>query len=221
VDAVFAISTIYISYDIIVTNMAKLTSDRTKSVAQKVRETIQIRPSLMDALKMQIVNYSALARMLQGEIGEGSLEAVKAAIIRISEELEHEKGLQEEKVLSIMRQSVVRLQDKIASVTSPVELDVPYIVTAYLTDRYVYVIDQTRLKKQLPDDVYVSRNLVALILLSPKEVEDTPGFVAFITSLLSSREINIVEFISCSTNTVIVLDQRDALNAFSLLQNFT
>ena len=201
--------------------MAKQTSDRTKSVAQKVRETIQIRPSLMDALKMQIVNYSALARMLQGEIGEGSLEAVKAAIIRISEELEHEKGLQEEKVLSIMRQSVVRLQDKIASVTSPVELDVPYIVTAYLTDRYVYVIDQTRLKKQLPDDVYVSRNLVALILLSPKEVEDTPGFVAFITSLLSSREINIVEFISCSTNTVIVLDQKDALNAFSLLQNFT
>ena len=175
----------------------------------------------MDALKMQIVNYSALARMLQQEIGEGSLEAVKAAIIRISEELAHEKGLQEEKVLSIMRQSVVRLQDKIASITSPVELDVPYIVTAYLTDRYVYVIDQTRLKKQLPDDVQVSSNLVALILLSPKEVEETPGFVAFITSLLSSREINIVEFISCSTNTVIVLDQKDALNAFSLLQNFT
>ena len=201
--------------------MTKQTSDRTKSVAQQVRETIQIRPSLMDALKMQIVNYSALARMLQQEIGEGSLEAVKAAIIRISEELVHEKGLQEEKVLSIMRQSVVRLQDKIASITSPVELDVPYIVTAYLTDRYVYVIDQTRLKKQLPDDVQVSSNLVALILLSPKEVEETPGFVAFITSLLSSREINIVEFISCSTNTVIVLDQKDALNAFSLLQNFT
>jgi aspartokinase len=201
--------------------MASRTSDRTKSVAQLVRDTIQIRPSIMDALKLQIVNYSALARMLQEEIGEGSLEAVKAAIIRISEDLEQEKGLQEEKVLTIMRQSVVRLQDKIASVTSPVELDVPYIVTAYLTDRYVYVIDQTRLKKQLPEDVYVSQNLVALFLLSPKEVEDTPGFVAFITSLLSSREINIVEFISCSTNTVIVLDQKDAINAFSLLQNFT
>ena len=145
--------------------MANRTSDRTKSVAQLVRDTIQMRPSIMDALKLQIVNYSALARMLQEEIGEGSLEAVKAAIIRISEDLEQEKGLQEEKVLTIMRQSVVRLQDKIASVTSPVELDVPYIVTAYLTDRYVYVIDQTRLKKQLPEDVYVSQNLVALILL--------------------------------------------------------
>jgi aspartokinase len=201
--------------------MVNVGSDRTKSVAQVVRETIQMRPSLLDALKMQIVNYSALARMLQSEIGEGSLEAVKAAIIRVSDELETEKGLQEDKVLSILRESVVRLQDKIAVLISPEELNIPYLVTAYLTDSYVYVVDQTQLKTKLPDFVHVTSNLVALILISPPRVETTPGFVAFITSLLSSREINIVEFISCSTNTVIVLDQGDALNAFSLLQNFT
>ena len=195
-------------------------SDRTKSVAQMVRETIHMRPSLLDALKMQIVNYSALARMLQTEIGEGSLEAVKAAIIRVSDELETENSLREEMVLSILRESVVRLQDKISVIISSEELDIPYIVTAYLTDSYVYVVDQTRLKNKLPDHVQVSGNLVALILISPPRVEDTPGFVAFITSLLASREINIVEFISCSTNTVIILDQADALSAFSLLQNY-
>lgn len=196
-------------------------SDRTKSVAQLVRETIQMRPSITDALKMQIVNYSALARMLQTEIGEGSLEAVKAAIIRISEELETKKGLQEEKVLSILRKSVVRLQDKIAVIISPKELGIPYIVTAYLTDSYVYVVDQTLLKEKPPEFAQLKSNLVALILISPPVVESTPGFVAFLTSLMASREINIAEFISCSTNTVIVLDQKDALNAFSLLQNFT
>jgi aspartokinase len=196
-------------------------SNKTKSVAQLVRETIQMRPSLMDALKMQIVNYSALARMLQAEIGEGSLEAVKAAIIRVGEEVEAERGLQEERVLSILRESVVRLQDKIAVIISPQELDIPYIVTAYLTDSYVYIVDQTRLKAKLPEFVQVTSNLVALILISPPRVEKTPGFVAFITWLLSSREINIVEFISCSTNTVIVLDSKDALNAFSMLQNYT
>lgn len=201
--------------------MSRLDSDRTKSVAQTVRDTIQMRPSLLDALKMRIVNYSALARMLQMEIGEGSLEAVKAAIIRISEELEAQRGLQEEKVLSILRESVVRLQDKIAVVISPIMLDIPYIVTAYLTDSYVYLVDQTQLKEKLPEEIQVNSNLVALILISPSSVEVTPGFVAFITGLLSSREINIVEFISCSTNTVIVLDQKDALTAFSLLQNFT
>jgi hypothetical protein len=201
----------YIFYDIGVADMVKDSSDRTKSVAQLVRETIRMRPSLLDALKMQIVNYSALARMLQSEIGEGSLEAVKAAIIRVSEELETETGLQEEKIRGILRESVVRLQDKISVITSPEMLDIPYIVTAYLTDSYVYMVDQTRIKNEI----------VALILISPDRVETTPGFVAFITNLLASREINIVEFISCSTNTVIVLDASDALNAFSMLQNFT
>jgi len=179
-----------------------------------------MRPSLMDALKMQIVNYSALARMLQKEIGGVGLEAVKAAIIRIGEELEAERGLQEERVLSILRESVVRLQDKIAVIISPKVLDIPYLVTAYLTDSCVYVVDQTRLKEKLPDFVQATSNLVALILISPPRVETTPGFVALITGLLSSREINIVEFISCSTNTVIILDSGDALNAFSLLQNY-
>jgi aspartokinase len=193
---------------------------RTKSVAQLVRETIQKRPSLLDALKMQIVNYSALARMLQAEIGEGSLEAVKAAIIRVSDDLDKERGLQEERVMSILRESVVRLQDKIAVIISPDMLDIPYLVTAYLTDSYVYVVDQTQLKNKLPDYAQVSSDLVALILISPPRVEKTPGFVALITNLLASREINIVEFISCSTNTVIVLDGGDALNAFSLLQNY-
>jgi aspartokinase len=201
--------------------MSKNNPDRTKSVAQVVRETIRMRPSLLDALKMQIVNYSALARMLQSELGEGSLEAVKAAIIRVSEELESEMGLQEEKIQSILKESVVRLQDKISVIISPEILDIPYIVTAYLTDSYVYMVDQTQLKSKIPDFAYVNDNLVALILISPERVETTPGVVAFITNLLASREINIVEFISCSTNTVIVLDASDALNAFSLLQNFT
>jgi len=197
------------------------TSDRTKSVAQLVRETIQMRPSLLDALNMKIVNYSALARILQAEIGEGSIEAVKAAVIRVSDEIASDRKLREEAVQSILKESKVRLQDKIAVVISPLKLDISHIVTAHLTDQYVYVVDQTTMKEELKDPVKVQSNLVALILLSPPRVETTPGFVAFITQLLASRNVNIVEFISCSTNTIIILDGQDALKAFSLLQNYT
>jgi len=197
------------------------TSDRTKSVAQLVRETIQMRPSLLDALNMKIVNYSALARTLQKEMGEGSIEAVKAAVIRVSDEIASDRKLREEAVQSILKESKVRLQDKIAVVISPVRLDISHIVTAHLTDQYVYVVDQTTMKGKLKDSVKVQSNLVALILLSPPRVENTPGFVAFITQLLASRNVNIVEFISCSTNTIIILDSQDALKAFSLLQNYT
>ena len=196
-------------------------SDRTKSVAQLVRETIQMRPSILDALNMKIVNYSALARILRDELGEGSIEAVKAAVIRVSDEIASDRKLRDEAVQSILKESKVRLQDKIAVVISPLKLDIPHIVTAHLTDQYVYVVDQTTMKGVLSDPVKVQSNLVALILLSPHRVETTPGFVAFITQLLASRNINIVEFISCSTNTIIILDDQDALKAFSLLQNYT
>jgi len=201
--------------------MTSITSDRTKSVAQRVRETIQTRPSILDALSMKIVNYSALARILQEELGEGSLEAVKAAIIRVADEISTDRGLREEAVQGILKASKVRLQDKIGVVISTVRLDIPHIVTAHLTDQYVYIVDQTIIKEPLPDHVQFQKNLVALILLSPERVEETPGFVAFITQQLASRNINIVEFISCSTNTIIILEARQALNAFSLLQNYT
>jgi len=204
-----------------VTNMVDDTTDRTKSVAQLVRDTIQMRPSLLDALNMKVVNYSALARLLQEEMGEGSLEAVKAAIIRVADEISEDRGLREEAVLGILKESKVRLQDKIAVVISPIRLDIPHIVTAHLTDQYIYIVDQTIIKQRLPEQVKMESNLVALILLSPLRVETTPGFVAFVTQLLASRNLNIVEFISCSTNTIIILSPKDALTAFSLLQNYT
>ena len=212
---------VFIPCDIYATNMADITSDRTRSVAQLVRETIQMRPSLLDALNMKIVNYSALARLLQEEMGEGSLEAVKAAVIRVADEISQDRGLREEAVLGILKESKVRLQDKIAVIISSIRLDIPHIVTAHLTDQYVYIVDQTTMKQRLPDQVKVESNQVALILLSPLRVETTPGFVAFITQLLASRNLNIVEFISCSTNTIIILSPKDALTAFSLLQNYT
>ena len=116
--------------------MASSTTDRTKSVAQRVRETIQTRPSLLDALNLKIVNYSALARILQDELEEGSLEAVKAAIIRVAEEISADRGLREEAVRDILKASKVRLQDKIGVVISPIDLDIPHIVKAHLTDQY-------------------------------------------------------------------------------------
>ena len=211
----------FIPYDINVTNTAMDNTDRTQSIAQQVRETIQMRPSLLDALNLKIVNYSALARVLQEKIGEGSLEAVKAAVIRVADEISIDRSLREEAVQSILKDSKVRLQDKIGVVISPIKLDIPHIVTAHLTDQYIYVVDQTIMKNQLPEKVQFQKNLVALILLSAPSVEDTPGFVAFVTNLLASHNVNIVEFISCSTNTIIILDSSQALQAFSLLQNYT
>ena len=83
------------------------------------------------ALRMRIVDYSALAGILQDEMGEESLEAVTAAIIGISYELGMEGELREERVLSILRESIVRLQDEIAIIHSPEMLEIPCIARAH------------------------------------------------------------------------------------------
>jgi len=194
--------------------------NESKSVAQLVKEILEKRPFLVDALRLNIANYSALSRLLHREIGIGSPEAVKAALLRARGEFAKRKGVQEEKVINLLRRTKVRLQDKIAVIISREALNIPYLFTAHLTDSHIYIVDQTEMKGPGKAEAEVTSGLVALILTSPQEIETTPGFVAFITQLLASRNINIVEFISCFTNTVIVLDSRDALDAFALLQGY-
>jgi len=201
-------------------DMSNKVLNESKSVARLVKEILEKRPFLVDALRLNIVNYSALSRLLNKEIEIGSPEAVKAALLRAREELSSRKSLQEEKVIKLLRNTKIRLQDKIAVITSRKALNIPYLVVAHLTDSHVYIVDQTEMKELDKSETEVTSGLVALILTSPQEVENTPGFVAFVTQLLASRNINIVEFISCFTNTVIVLDSKDALEAFALLQGY-
>ncbi|MFB6077079.1 MAG: ACT domain-containing protein, partial [Candidatus Nanohaloarchaea archaeon] len=58
---------------------------------------------------------------------------------------------------------------------------------------------------------------VMITLKSPQDLEDTPGVLAYILSILAGREINITEFISCREDTHIVIHEDDATEAFSLL----
>lgn len=200
--------------------MNKNVPNETKSIAQKVREVLMKRPFIINALTQNIVNYSALGRMIQKEIGVKNLEAVKAAIRRERKSIMKQRGFQEKKVLKLLKNTKVNLQDKIAVVISEKEIDIPYIVTADITKHHVYVVDQTKLEIEEEGDVTINKDLVALILTSPESLEDVPGVIAFISQLLASQNINIKEFISCYTDTIIVLDHQDALNAFSLLQQY-
>ena len=195
--------------------------NKTTSTAQMVRDILSRRPFLVNALGQGIVNHSALARLIQKEIGgEKNLEAIKAAIMREKNRLIEGEGLRTEKVLQLLKRTKTTLRDKIAIVISRLKLDIPYIVRASLSDSLVYMVDETKLRLEEARGIYIHRNLVALMLTSPKDVEDTPGFVAFIAQLLASRAINVKEFISCHTDTIIVLEPEDATQVLSILQQY-
>ncbi|MFQ6084918.1 MAG: hypothetical protein ACE5OY_01430 [Candidatus Bathyarchaeia archaeon] len=198
--------------------MRKNVVNRTKSTAQEVREVLLRRPFLMNALRLGIVNYSALARYLRREV-RASTDAIKASILR-----ERKRGIaemaEEKEILDLLKRTKISMRDKVAILIADKELEVPYLIKASLSDSYVYLVDQTKAEIDPIRDANIIRDMVALTLTSPVDIEHTPGFVAFITQILASKGLNIRELISCYTDTVVVLRAEDAIKAFALLEKF-
>ncbi|MFH1134042.1 MAG: hypothetical protein V1735_06130 [Nanoarchaeota archaeon] len=73
------------------------------------------------------------------------------------------------------------------------------------------------LKKSLKQYMQSGKTgLVEIVLKSPQDLERTPGFVAHLYSLLADRGINIVEEMSCWTDTIIVIEKKDVEKAMAL-----
>ncbi|WP_440059389.1 ACT domain-containing protein [Thermogladius sp. 4427co] len=68
-----------------------------------------------------------------------------------------------------------------------------------------------------PRILYENTNISALILISPEDVISTPGFTAFITSLLAIHGINVLQLLSCHKDTILIVENKDSLRAFELL----
>lgn len=172
----------------------------------------------MNALRLGIVNYSALARYLRREV-RASTDAIKASILR-----ERKRGIaemaEEKEILDLLKRTKISMRDKVAILIADKELEVPYLIKASLSDSYVYLVDQTKAEIDPIRDANIIRDMVALTLTSPVDIEHTPGFVAFITQILASKGLNIRELISCYTDTVVVLRAEDAIKAFALLEKF-
>ena len=62
-----------------------------------------------------------------------------------------------------------------------------------------------------------SVNLAAIIVHSPIEVINIPGFVFTIYGQVAKRQINIEDTVSCFTDTIIVVKTKDVAMTFSAL----
>ena len=62
-------------------------------------------------------------------------------------------------------------------------------------------------------------NCTMIVVHSPEELEAMPGVVAFLATLLAEQNVNIIEFISCWTETIIVVEKKDSLKTYETLTN--
>jgi hypothetical protein len=194
------------------------------TIADMVRVYLKNKPYTLEALERSIVNYSALARIIQRDLQVRNYHAIKGALRRYAAELRDKDINIEKHATSILSQSRVTISSGISVVISTSDIDAAKSGKIKLSDYYVYLVsDDTELKRLKKDrgTIKVTSDASAIIIHSEERLEALPGFVAFIASLLAEQNINIIEFVSCYTETLLVVSKSDSLRSHELLMGIT
>src|SRR5208283_1565390 len=188
------------------------------TIAQNVRDHLRNKPYLLEALEKGIVNLSELSRQIQKELKTNDTSAIKAALRRYSEELQKHKQKREEKVLQLLKRSSIAVYDRKAVMITGKEISSKIGMEVDLLGKFVYLLDRSDLPERI-STLVKHDNCTMIVVHSPEELEVTPGVAAFLASLLAEQNVNIIEFISCWTETIIVVEKKDSLKTYEVLSN--
>lgn len=188
------------------------------TTAQNVRNHLRNKPYLLEALEKGIVNLSELSRQIQKEIKSKDTSAIKAALRRYSEELQKHKQKREEKVLLLLKRSSIAVYDRKSVIITAKEISSKTGMKVDLLGKFVYLLDRNDLPERI-NALVKHDNCTMIVVHSPEELEATPGVVAFLATLLAEQNVNIIEFISCWTETIIVVEKKDSLKTYETLSN--
>ena len=186
-------------------------------------------PSVKDCLKNDLINYSSLSRLISAELGislKKNYDAILIACRRHQRKLKNEEVF-ENKIIKILKKSKIEIKNKIIAVV--LEKDIFYgnllilekeikkrneifriiegasAITIITTEDFLDLIKQNFKNKIILEN----RNLAEITIKSPKEIETTPGAYAYMCSLFAENSINIVETLSCWTDTIFLVDEKD------------
>ncbi|MEM1566468.1 MAG: hypothetical protein QW510_05235 [Candidatus Bathyarchaeia archaeon] len=210
------------------------------SISRIVQELIDKDISIQHALEKGYGNYSAIARMLKPMVEEMlnrkvKLESVITAVKRASVTYKPTYYLD---AASVIAESTINLRTDIAKISAEktrknIET-VRRMMTVFAHDEYMQVIEgmktitllfdqklaeKIRTNFPLENVIEEKDNLVAIIITSPQKIVETPYCITSFYSTISRRHINIEETLSCSTETIIVLQLRDTSEALDALTN--
>lgn len=208
-----------------------------KTTTELTNEYIKEHPSIQSCLKKGLINYSALARLISKELDiekKTSKEAILIAARRFREKLKKDITAEQE-IKQLLSHSTLEFKNKIIvfvvqKTTSfdiyeemqniRKEFGVIYVIEG--SDHYTVITQekyaQTIERKAKDWLIKKTGNLALIMLRSQKEIEETRGVASFLTSLLSENGINITEFLSCWTDTLFVIHEKDATKTIQLLQ---
>ncbi len=195
-------------------------------------------PFVKDCLKKGIINYSSLTRQICIELSlnvKKNFDAVLIACRRYYRKIKTEATM-EKKILGILKNSKIEVKNKISAIV--LEKDIVYsnlfdiekeakkflgtfhiiegtsAITIITSEEFGKKIKQVFRNKIVRENI----NLVEVILKSPKQIETTSGVISYIYSLLGENSINVFETLSCWTDTIFLVEEKDLSRVMGFLR---
>lgn len=205
---------------------------RNRNITKETRSYVLQHPSIRDCLAMGMLNHSALARKICSDLNIKSFDAVLAAVKRVS--FRGTDSTLDSRIRHMVRGAQVRVTNKIAVVV--VEpgnfenilmlqksvrkargrfnmVDGDEVITLIISEQHLGLVRLT-LKNTIRS---VTENLSQINLVFDERLETTPGVVAYFYGLLAFNGINIREELSCWTDLILVVDDKDVPRVLQLL----
>ena len=210
------------------------------SVPEVVREIITRNRSIYDCMKMDLINYTALAVKIQPEIekilgNSVNLNTIVVAIKRYADSFETKEKVREEPVLKNARLALTDgIMDIKFSVKDSNEMDPMAILDKFskITNNYEFfrVSDSFRFLAEDMDDIRQIFNNVsnrdemfstglAKIRISIPSSQNQSDVVSYVAEVLHANGIELVNAFFSQENIVIILNERDASKAYDILHS--
>ena len=144
------------------------------------------------------------------------------ALVRLREEIvESEKELKV-KLKRVLGSTVLQLQSDLVVVTvrkHAILVKLPVIVKSMEMARFfqilqgvntfTFIVSRENLEELLrnigkEDIVELLEDQAAVILVSPRNIVETPGVIALISSTLYENDVNITQIVSCYNDTIVL-----------------
>ena len=209
------------------------------SVTRAVKDEIGSDLSIQDAIARDYVNLSALSRMLIPKIasrmGKKPKDVSEVGITTAIKRLRSSYSASSPRVSRVIARSAVNVRTHVSRLsvekTKRSVQTVSILLSTYPNDfiqvseslsSITLIFDQrlhARVKRSLAGAEVLEEGEggAAITVHSPEEIITTPGCISAFYNQLSRRKVNVEDTVSCYTDTIMVVDMKDASRAFEAL----
>ena len=210
------------------------------SIPEVVREIITRNRSIYDCMKMDLINYTALAVKIQPEIervlgNAVNLNTVVVAIKRYADSFESKEDLKEESVLKNARLALTDgIMDVRFSIKDSNQMDPMAILDKFskVTNNYEFfrLSDSFRFLAEDMDDIRQIFNHIperdnmfstglAKIRISIPNSQNQSDVVSYVAEVLHANGVELVNAFFSQDNITIILNERDSSRAYDILHS--